>query len=124
MTYREIVDRLCRHCGIEPAYFDIWGRRQEAGFDSRRSLLAAMGLPVEDEIALREALDARAQRVKARPLEPVYVVREDDATPCVSLSFMPAQAGGTSRWRLTAESGDVSEGEFCARDLATIGEPG
>ena len=57
------LDRLAELYGIQTNYIDIWGEQHPLTEQTKRLLLAAMGLEVDGEQQLREAL----QRCLDRP---------------------------------------------------------
>ena len=44
----EVLERLCRLCGIEPEYTDIWGMKHHVPERTLRALLSAMGHGVDN----------------------------------------------------------------------------
>ena len=56
-----VPEDLAALCGIEPDYWDVWGNRHVIGDGTKRSILDAMGFPVDSE--------ADMERAKLRLLE-------------------------------------------------------
>jgi 4-alpha-glucanotransferase len=74
--YQQLLDRAAGLCGVDAAYWDIWGRHHEIGPDAKRTILRAQGCSADTEEALEEALAARTRREWSRPVPPALVVSE------------------------------------------------
>ena len=73
----EMLDRLTRAAGIAPEWTDVQGRRHAVGDDTRRALLAAMGLEATTTGQARARLAELAARRERRFLPRTLVVLED-----------------------------------------------
>ncbi|HYD30829.1 MAG TPA: 4-alpha-glucanotransferase [Azospirillaceae bacterium] len=116
------LDRLAELVGIESFYWDIWGNRRETSADTKRGLIAAMGLDAGSDAAAAASLRLVEERTWRRLLPPVLVVDEGQP-PQVALSLPAGHTQGTVRWRLEEEGGAAHDG---AADLAALeaGEEG
>ncbi len=113
------LTKLAERMGIEPEFRDAHGKVVRTSDETRRKLLAAMGLPVADEAQAAEALHARLRADWLRPLPPVAViVVPDAATPTVDLT-LPADAGEVA-WRLRLEDGGERSGRTAFDRLALV----
>lgn len=65
------LDRLCALAGVESEFTDGMGRRHRVGDETKRILLAAMGIPADDEATIRRALRDEQERRRQRVLAPV-----------------------------------------------------
>ncbi len=115
-----LIERLSRLCGIEPAYTDVWGKLNEVSPASKQALLAAMGLPVDDEASLQATLAKREERSWRRWLAPVKVIREIDSDASVTLTIPQALSDKTFEWVLRSENGGESRATFRPRDLKVL----
>ena len=107
----EILDKLSLSYGIQTEYQDIWGNRHPLTEQTKRLLLAAMGLAVDDEQQAGQALVAVEQRDWSCTLPPVLVLRQGDGLR-VPLTLPGAVAGDTIvRWELQLEVGQRERGE-------------
>ena len=97
----EDLDRLCEAHGIATRYRDFWQREQVPAEATKRALLAAMGVSMDDAQA--------AARVE-RPL--VFRGR----VPHEILLHAPTGHGATLTARLALESGDLTELRARAQD--------
>jgi 4-alpha-glucanotransferase len=102
------LDALALRMGIEPEYHDVRGELIRATAETKRLLLAAMGVAAPDEAAASDALrDLDAAEWRAA-LPPVAVLRQEAPAP-IGLR-LPA---GTEAvvWRLALEEGGTRQGE-------------
>ncbi len=91
---RSTLVRLAERAGIEVAYEDTWGQHHEASDATLRALLDAMGLPADDDDAVRTSM----ARLDAH----------SDTSPTLSTAaaraWQPASlAGGGRRWGLAVQ---------------------
>ncbi|WP_372620051.1 4-alpha-glucanotransferase [Falsiroseomonas sp.] len=114
------LDALALRMGIEPEYRDVRGQLMRAGAESKRMLLAAMGVPAPDEAAARAALEALERDEWRHALPPVIVLRSDDPAPKVTLA-LPAGSGSVA-WQLSLEQGGERGGELAFDTLDRIAE--
>ena len=105
------LHELAARAGIIPEYFDIEGRVQRAGDDSRRAILSALGFDVSSSAAERDALDAIIREESNEIVSPVRVVRQSSSTISALEVRVPAVAADGGSWRLTlvAEHGERHE---------------
>jgi (1->4)-alpha-D-glucan 1-alpha-D-glucosylmutase len=120
MTDTALLGHLSRLCGIEPRYTDIWGRTNEISGKDQQSLLAAMGIAVDDDAAVRRVLHERQRRAWQQRLLPVHVLREDDGKARIVLTLPAAQASVNIAWELFAEGGNTAQGTFRAEELEIV----
>ncbi|MFU8816413.1 MAG: 4-alpha-glucanotransferase [Pseudomonadales bacterium] len=115
------LGRLAALCGILPEYADIRGRRHRTSAATQRALLAAMGVDVASDSAIRAAIVEREQRGWRRLLPVVHVVQAGEQAAAVQLSV--AEATAAAAWSFTietdthdAEPGVIS-GSVCPAEL-------
>jgi hypothetical protein len=115
------LDALALRMGIEAEYHDVRGHLIRAGADTKRRLLAAMGVPAGDEAAAEAALHAQLGAEWSEPLPPVAVLHEGAARR-IELC-LPAGTTGLV-WRLALEDGGTRHGEaaFDTLDLVDAAE--
>lgn len=85
--FPEILDRLAALAGIEPEYCDIWGRKHTTSSETKKAILAAMGVEVSDA-ALQNRLNAEWLRL----IEPSMVVSVNAQPQCIPIRF-PLEEG-------------------------------
>ena len=105
----EALETLAERLGIEPAYRDVRGEIVHTTTETRRRLLAALGVPAPDEAAAEAALERLDRESWRRPLPPVAVLRAEADDPGVAVQ-LPA---GTRQltWRIALEEGGELAGE-------------
>ena len=118
----EVLERLCRLCGIEPEYTDIWGMKHHVPERTLRALLAAMGHGVENGAGLRAALSACESRSWQRPLAPVQVVSAAASPVRIPVTLATARAETPFEWTLRLEDGKESNGKVRPADLEILGQ--
>ncbi len=111
------LDRLADLAGIEPRYLDIWGTEHRISAETKRILLAAMGIAAEDDEAVRSSASRLEDEPFQRPLPRVLVVRQDrpievpiaiPATPrTTSVEFELVEEGGR-RHRFAIKTSEAS----------------
>ena len=112
MTREDLLDRLASLAGIEPSYFDIFGQWHEASFETKASVLSAMGFDVSSSQSLSAAVTAMEEEPWRRSLAPV-VVKSGDAVGFDLDLFLPvAESGRYWRWEIACESGETYQGVF------------
>ncbi len=72
----QLINELAENMGILPDFYDIWGNRHDITIETKKGVLKAMGLPVEDEGALRGILE---KRLEPPVLEPSFVAVKSSA---------------------------------------------
>ncbi len=112
MSDRTPLDQTCQYFGIAHEYRDIRGRRQTASLETKRALLAAMGVAAGSDAELRAVLEAHDMEAWNRLLPPVRVVRETQAPIEVVITVPSPQIDKPMRWVLTAENGECLHGSF------------
>ena len=122
ITDHEGLDALCASCGIALDYHDIRGQRHEPGIDVKRSLLAALRLPVNSDDDIRHHLQQVESR-KWRQLVPkVVVCRQTDLPVRLTLVLGEIQLDNPVTWELTEETGGHQHGEWKINALDAVDE--
>ncbi|MFO1151492.1 MAG: glycogen debranching protein GlgX [Alsobacter sp.] len=96
------LDRLAQAAGIAPSWWDETGGFHPVSDDSKRALLAAMGLPAATRGEVADALAGLSETRVLRPLPQTLVAREGEAIR------LPLPAEGRAAWPdllLTLEDG-------------------
>ena len=112
------LDELAERMGIESRFRNAKGEIAETSSETKRSLLAAMGVEVTDEAQARGALEGLDRAEWLRPLSVVQVSRADAGPPAIEL-VLPAGIGEIT-WRLTLEDGAERTGRIAFGDLELI----
>ena len=99
---KSALDRLCSEAGIIWRYKDGAGIARTSPMQTRRTILAAMGLDADSEAVAAAQLEELQELRSRRALPPWLVL--DAGKP------MRLDVTGCREWHLTLESGDVREG--------------
>jgi 4-alpha-glucanotransferase len=70
----ELLDQAAAAGGIEPEYWDIWGRHHITPPGTKQAILNALGIDASSAESLQQALAARAERERRRTLAPCLVI--------------------------------------------------
>ncbi len=114
------LDTLAERMGIETEFRDARGETVRASAETKRSLLAAMGVAAAGEEAAHSALAALDRAEWERPLPPIAVLRAD-AVPLAVEITLPAGTGELA-WRLALEEGGERSGRADFARLPLLAE--
>jgi 4-alpha-glucanotransferase len=102
MCTSDALARAASLWGIEPGYWDIWGRYHQTHPEVSSAILRSLGVPAGDERTLSEAVEARLARDWVRLTPATLVISENAAA--LPLSVPVESAGSTAsieiRWEL------------------------
>ena len=106
--------------GIASEFRNAHGDMVRTSPETKRSLLAAMGVEAADEEAARAALEALDEAEWTRPLSPIVVLRAGAEPLSVKLT-LPAGTGELA-WRLALEEGGKVTGRVDFASLTLLAE--
>jgi (1->4)-alpha-D-glucan 1-alpha-D-glucosylmutase len=112
ITDHEGFNALCASCGIALDYYDIRGQRHEPGIDVKRSLLAALRLPVDSDDDIRRRLRQVQSRKWPLGVAPAVVRRQSDLPIRLTLTLDSSQIDSAITWELNEEAGQHRHGEW------------
>mgnify|MGYP001180942713 FL=1 len=115
------LDQLCALYGVHQEYYTIWGEHHPTSERTKRAVLAAMGVPAEDDAAVEASLSAHQDRQWRRLLPPVLVVRELSGPCRIPLNLPVALDQAACHWRLRTEFGQELGEEFVPASLEAGG---
>ena len=118
MTALSPLDRLAEAHGVEPGYTDIWQREHRIGADTKRALLAAMGVLADSDADIEAGL-AEVEKGAFSSTLPDVVVRREGEPVDLAIAIDAARSGRLS-WSVTCENGDAFSGEAMIDDLQVI----
>ena len=125
-TYDEALDRAAETWGIQPDYWDIFGKRHVTSAKTKRAILESLGIRPDTKEALEQALEERSHAEWSRLLPPCLVVGENH-DPSEFPVHLPAELSETdARVILKLEDGGeetypVALREFPPVDSAEFG---
>ena len=103
-----LLNELAEWYGILLEYQDIWGNRQIASDQTKRAILAAMGVCADSVDAIRRELAVCMDAPWRQPCDPVMVVRAESAAGCWSFRIPSQEREDRDiqiRWDITDEAG-------------------
>jgi len=107
-TFEQQLERAATVCGIESAYWDIWGRRHATTMEARQTILRAMGVAAGSQEELDASLAERARREWQRLVPPSIVTGESPATE-ISLHVAAETLGQHARITVRRETGETEQ---------------
>jgi 4-alpha-glucanotransferase len=119
-TFEQLLDRAAASRGIDPGYWDIWGRYQTTSTETKQAILQAMGMPASGPDELARALADDTRREWGRLLPPAIVAGESDAIE-LPLNLPAESLGRRARVTVLAEDGAAAEFEANLWDLPQTG---
>src|SRR5690242_17002792 len=75
-NFDQLLDSAAAACGIEGAYWDIWGNRHVTSTAVKQAILNSMGMAAGTPDELVRSLTDRARREWERLLAPAVVIPE------------------------------------------------
>lgn len=112
------LDQLAELLGIEAQFKDARGKLQRTRADTKRALLAAMGLRVEDDRQIESSLKEIIESDWQRALPPVYVVFKSDEAIRVEVTV--ASGAAEIAWTLRIEEAGETSGRASASTLPLL----
>jgi 4-alpha-glucanotransferase len=91
-TYDEALNRAAETWGIQPDYWDIWGRQHFTPPETKRAILKSLGVDAETREGVERALCERAREEWSRLVPPCLVVGQNHA-PGEFTAYLPAEIG-------------------------------
>ena len=120
------LDRLAQAAGISPDWWDLSGGCHAVGDDTKRAILASMGLPADTVGEAHDSLDRLIEETTLRPLPLAHTVFAGRSAE-VPLSGERARGGGSLALTVDCETGErrhlvVHPGEGRAERVTTPGK--
>jgi 4-alpha-glucanotransferase len=106
----EATEKLAALLGIEPGYYDNWGRRHETPVKTRAAIIRSMG--IEDPAAYLRELGLRPWNRFVEPAMVVSVNGQPQAIPVYFPLEEGSERGVTIAWRIEDEAGGGEFREF------------
>src|ERR1039457_6651402 len=74
--FLQLLERAAAACGVDPGFWDIWGRHHATTTEAQQVILRAMGIAADDAERLEHSLAALIRREWERLVPPAVVARE------------------------------------------------
>ena len=120
-NYQQLLDLAARLWGIDPEYWDIWGRKHITPDETKRAILKGMGVDADSAESLRESIEARRRREWTRLAPPCLVVSQNGGAVELPLHAPADLAQETASVVIRLETGAVRSLEFVLRDFPDCG---
>lgn len=117
MTSSALIQELAELRGLGRAYWDYRGEYREFSVASQSAILSAMGVVVEDERALREALHKHEALRFHRPVAPTVVLSHVESS-AIEIVVPSDALGSVVYWSVTFEDETQHRGEQVLSELA------
>ena len=75
-NFEELLDQAAAACGIEPGYWDIWGKQHTTSTEVKQAILASLGVRSDTAEELERSLAERTRREWRRLAPPCVVASE------------------------------------------------
>src|SRR5262249_11033626 len=109
-TFEQQLDRAAAVCGIDPGFWDIWGRYHATTQEAKRAILHAMGIPSETPAELEHAFAQMVRREWETLVPPSVVARQGPVEFALSV---PAESlGERAHVTIRREDGKVEESDL------------
>ncbi len=116
--YLQSLDRAASQWGINPEYWDIFGKLHVATPDTKIAILRGLGVDTETEESLEAAVLGRMQREWRRALPPCLVISE---APPQDIYLCAPRAAGIATLEIRREDGQTSSHELTLESLPETG---
>ncbi|MFN7998806.1 MAG: 4-alpha-glucanotransferase [Bryobacteraceae bacterium] len=119
-NYEQLLDLAARLCGIDPEYWDIWGRKHLTSNETKRAILGGLGVQADSAESLQRSIERRRKKEWTRLAPPCLVV--DEGAECSLPLHAPAELSlETAQIEIRQEDGGVAWWQFALRDAPEIG---
>jgi len=105
--YDNLINELSGMCGIEPEYWDIFGKKHTASIDTRKAVLRAMRLNIETAEDIANEISKKRWKSWKGFLEPVHVISVNAPAVLIPV-YIPVNEGEESRLAISCSLEDES----------------
>jgi 4-alpha-glucanotransferase len=120
-TYNEALDKAAETWGIQPDYWDIWGKHHITPPETKRAILQSLGIEAGSKEQLDVAAEEHSRREWSRLVPPSLVISESQR-PRVFAANLPAEfAALEARVTLKVESGATEIHQVALGEIPVAG---
>lgn len=119
-TFEQQLDRAASARGIDPGFWDIWGKYHISSQETKQAILRAMGVPAGTPEELAQAAAGQARNEWERLLPPSIVAGDSEYID-VPLNVPAEHVGERARFTVRQEDGAVRECELDLREMPQAG---
>src|SRR5947208_2754561 len=115
-TFEQLLEKARAICGIDPGFWDIWGKYHETTPDAKQSILRAKGFDATDAASLKRSLDRHARAQWERLLPESLVLGEAEPVEA-PISVRADALGERAQFQVRTEGGELAAFELKLWDL-------
>jgi 4-alpha-glucanotransferase len=123
VAYDELINELSYICGIVPEYWDIFGGRHETSVETKKAILASMGVKTGTSAELSNELEKRRLRPWNVFIDPAFVILHSEQ-PILITVHVPVRKGDESsisfRCALEDENENIDAFSFALQDIEIV----
>lgn len=119
-TFEQLLERASAICGVDPGFWDIWGRYHETSREAKQAILRAKGFDATNAEALERSLAEHTRREWESLLPPAIVTGESDTLE-LPVNAPSEWMGHRARFDVRAEDGASSAFEVNLWELPAAG---
>ena len=119
-TFEQLLDSAASSRGIDPGFWDIWGKYHTTSPEDKQAILRAMGFAAGNAEELSRSLAADTRREWGRLLPPAIVAGESDTVE-IALNVPAESLGQRAHISIVREDGGAAEFDFQLWDLPQDG---
>ncbi|MBM4146122.1 MAG: 4-alpha-glucanotransferase [Nitrospira sp.] len=105
--YDDLINELSDICGIEPEYWDIFGKKHTTSIDTKKAVLRAMKLNIETAEDIANEISKRRWKLWKGFIEPVHVISVNAPAVLIPV-YIPVNEGEESRLTISCSLEDES----------------
>ena len=103
-SFEELLDQAAAACGIDPGYWDVWGKQHQTTPEVKQAILASLGMTSGSPEQLEHSLAERTRREWTR-LAPPCLVASEAGPHNLPLSLPADGLGGPAAISIRLEDG-------------------
>ncbi|MBR1946159.1 MAG: 4-alpha-glucanotransferase [Alphaproteobacteria bacterium] len=119
LEYTQIVDLLAEKAGILPE-FEADGKVYPTSFETKKALLKALGFPADTLQTAESSLQTVSEKPFKRALPPVMVVRREQKTIDVPVTFAAGAKQIVLNYEIVLENGEKLSGQKSCSELTVL----
>jgi 4-alpha-glucanotransferase len=116
-SYEQALDLAAGLWGIEPQFFDIWGKLHVTSVETKKAILRAMGVGVDTQEQIEQAIDSRRRREWTRSAPPCLVLSATGRPRQFPVQAPMAEADSPADVRILHEDGSLDHYQALLSDL-------
>ncbi len=106
-SYEGALARAADRCGVEPRFWDIFGRQHIASTGALQAILQALGIPAQSVESIQSALNEREREEWTRVLAPSIVLTQSAGHVRFAMCLPEAELHGAASFRVILETGET-----------------